>query len=140
MDDASLLRAFEDATLPHASWRHREHVKVGYLHLCRDPFDLALPRMRAGIRRLNAAHGVVDTPKRGYHETMTHAWLRLVDAAKRADGPFDNADAFVAAHAELMQPTLLRLFYTRDRLWSPEARIRFVEPDLDPLKAAPTRE
>lgn len=133
MDDDAFMAAFDGATIPKQRWRHRDHVRAAWLHLARAPFDEALPRLRAGIRRLNAAHGVVEAVDRGYHETLTHAWLRLVDTTRRAHGPEVDSDAFCDRHPHLLAPTLLRLYYTRDRIVSPEAKRRFVEPDLAPL-------
>ena len=48
----------------------------------------------------------------------------------RQFGAMDNSDAFFAEHAHLTQRTLLRLFYSRERLVSWEAKRAFVEPDL----------
>jgi hypothetical protein len=39
-------------------------------------------------------------------------------------------DAFVAAHPQLLRRDLLLGHYSRERLFSPTARARFVEPDL----------
>src|SRR5262249_39809562 len=114
-------------------WHHREHIKAAYLYLCRYPFEAALPRLRAKIQALNAVHKVPESVKRGYHETMTVAWLRLVHSALCEYGPAENADLFYDAHPELAQSKILRLFYSSERLMSPEAKMAFVEPDLAPL-------
>jgi hypothetical protein len=69
----------------------------------------------------------------GYHETITVAWLRIIAATIRHYGAPARADDFCDRHPHLLAPTLLRLFYSRERLASPESKIRFVEPDLNPL-------
>ena len=131
--DAELLGSFEAATLPGDAWHHAQHIRIGWLMLERHgEFGAAMNAMRAGIKKLNVAHGTVDGPGRGYHETMTHAFLRLIDSARRNYGREADSAAFVEAHPELAR-YCLRLFYSRGRIMSEEARMRFVEPDLTDL-------
>jgi hypothetical protein len=137
-DDATLLARFEDLTLPFAQWTHRAHVKVAFLYLRAHAFDAALDRMRTGIRRYNAHHRVPDGPTEGYNETTTVAFARLIHATMRAYGetfPTATADAFCDAHPQLMTRHALRFFYSPQRRMHPDAKHRFVEPDLAPLPA-----
>jgi hypothetical protein len=92
--------------------------------------------MREGIRRFNASKRIPDGLEHGYHETLTVAWVRILDAVTRTHGPEADACAFLAKHAELRDKTLLRRHYSRGRLVTWEAKRRFVEPDLAPLPAA----
>lgn len=136
MTDAELLRRFEDCSLPFAQWTHRAHVRVAYLYLCAHPFDEALRRMRVGVQAYNAAKDVPTGPLMGYNETTTHAFLHLIDAVRRAYAEthaVDSADAFCDMHPQLMTKHALRLFYSPGRRILPEAKARFVEPDLAPL-------
>lgn len=133
MDDETFLKQFEAGTFPQEQWHHREHIKAAYLYLCRYTLDEALERMRASIKSLNANHHVPENVQRGYHETMTQAWLRLVNVVLCEYGPDENADRFYEAHPELGQKNLLRLFYSREFLMSSQAKKEFVEPDLGPL-------
>jgi hypothetical protein len=135
--DEEFLRRFEAAEIALTDWRHREHIKVAYLYLCRYPRAKALDRLRHHIQALNSALGVPESPGRGYHETITQAWLRLVEATLREDGPAENAQRFYEMHPELSQPRVLRLFYSRTRLMSAEAKSQFVEPDLASLPRNP---
>jgi len=48
-------------------------------------------------------------------------------------GPAASADAFFDEHPQLGNMKALRLFYSRDRLMSPEAKGRFAEPDIKPF-------
>jgi len=130
LDDDALWRAFHDRTLPAAQWTHAAHLRVAWLHLARHELDEAHLRMRAGILRLNLAHGLVETPERGYHETLTRVWLMLVRAARRRLPGATSAS--VLGDADLGRNAPLA-FYTRDRLFSHEARAVFVSPDLAPL-------
>ncbi|HET9624765.1 MAG TPA: GNAT family N-acetyltransferase [Kofleriaceae bacterium] len=130
LDDDALWIAFAERTLPAAQWTHLAHVRVAWLHLARYELDDAHLRMRAGIVRLNAVHGLVELPTRGYHETITRVWLVLIAAARRANPGRDSLD-FLAAHG-LERDTPLR-YYSRERLFSLAARACFVAPDLAEL-------
>lgn len=86
--------------------------------------------MRIGIIRLNAAHGLIETPQRGYHETLTRVWLILVGAARR---PSPGSDLTSAPADPGLSRAAPRAFYRRDRLFSLAARTAFVPPDLGDL-------
>lgn len=133
LSDAELLAQFEGCTLPAERWHHAEHVRIAYLCLRQDHFPAALERMRAGLKALNAAQRVPESLDRGYHETLTQAWFRLVHVILSEYGPAESSLAFLVAHPELSQRKSLRLFYSRDRILSWQAKAEFVEPDLAPL-------
>lgn len=136
MTDDEMLERFETTALTYTECDHRMHVRVGFLLLKRDGFDGALRAMRDGLLRLNVRHEVPDALDRGYHETVTEAWLRLIDAAMRGYGAPETFDAFAEKHPHLLQRTLLRLFYRRDTVVSAEAKARFVDADLARLPAS----
>jgi hypothetical protein len=133
VDDEALLRAFEAAALTRAEWTHEAHVRTAWLYAARLPFEEALRRMRDGLRALNAAQGTPEGPMRGYHETLTQAWLRRVAAAVRASARDVDSRAFCERHPELLHRGCIDVHYSRERLFSPEAKRAFVEPDREPL-------
>jgi len=130
LDDDALWIAFHERTLPAAQWTHRAHLRIAWMHLARYSLDEAHLLMRVGIIRLNAAHGLVETAQRGYHETITRVWFALVGAAMRRERGADSR-AFLAAHA-LEKEAPLR-HYSRERLFSLEARTTFIAPDVADL-------
>jgi hypothetical protein len=133
LSDAELWERFHTATLPSAEWNHRAHVRVAWLYLRQCSLDEAHILMRVGIIRLNASHGLVESAARGYHETMTRVWLRLVAAAMRATPEHVASAAFLEEHAASLGKDAPLRHYARDRLFSATARACFVEPDLSPL-------
>ncbi|MCA9283320.1 MAG: hypothetical protein KDA30_14920 [Phycisphaerales bacterium] len=135
MNDAELIRAFNEAALPKEDWTHEAHLRVRLLYSREYPFDEALSRLRTAIIRLNHAHGTVDTPTSGYHETVTHAWLLVLRAALQADDNHADTRDILAAHPEFADKKYLLGYYSRDRIMSPEAKRSFVEPDLAKLPA-----
>jgi len=130
LDDDQLWTAFHDRTLPAAAWTHAAHLRIAWLHLARYELDEAHLLMRIGIIRLNAAQGLVETAKRGYHETLTRVWLVLVSAARRR-APEAGSSSIVN------DPGLARTaplqYYSRERLFSVAARAVFTPPDLGEL-------
>jgi hypothetical protein len=129
-----VVARFGDGTLSHAEWTHRAHLTVALWYASHHPPAEALDLVRAGILRLNAAHGVPTTTTRGYHETITrfymHVVARYVEQEGRAGDWAERANLLVARSGGRDLP--LR-YYSEARLTSPEARAGWVEPDLRPL-------
>jgi len=138
MNDETFLARFEACDFGPDEWTHRDHIKLAYLELITHDFDTALERVRHGIKRLNASHETPETLTRGYHETITHAWLKLVHFTIEQYGRETSADAFCDAHPELSQSKILRFFYSRERIISEDAKATIIEPDLAPFPAATT--
>jgi hypothetical protein len=133
MDDRVFLSAFEAAAISSDRWTHRDHVRVAFLYLRALPFSEAVDRLRRGIRALNRANGVADTPTSGYHETVTVAWARIVAAAITSELQAASFETFANACPTLLSRDRLRAHYGKERLMSSAARASFVEPDLEPL-------
>jgi len=133
--DREFIEAFEAKRWPLEKWRHRDHLRLAYLYLMAHGFDGALERLRSGIRAHNDAHGVVDSPTDGYHDTMTGAWLTLVKLVVDEYGPSADGEAFCDDHPELSQKKVLRLYYSKERFMSAEAKRSFLAPDLSAFPA-----
>jgi hypothetical protein len=129
-----VVRGFVECTLPCDEWTHRAHLTVGLWHARHYPAGEALDRVRAGIKRYNVKCGVVDSPTRGYHETITRFYMWLVGKYLAAVA---DASDWVAVTNRLIDEfghrDLPLGYYTRERLTSAEARLGWVEPDLKPL-------
>jgi hypothetical protein len=135
LGDEALRLAFGASTLPAADWTHRAHLRVAWMFLKRYPLDEAHVLMRVGIIRLNAFHGLVETPSRGYHDTLTRLWLSLVAARmKTTDAP--SSAAFVDACIDSLGKDAVLRHYSRELIASVRARATFVEPDLMPVPDA----
>ena len=129
--DRAFIECFERGEWPIDRWHHRDHIRIAYLFLMLEPdFEHAMTRMREGIRCHNEAHGIIDTPTMGYHETMTRAWLTLVRLMLDQYGPAASGESFVDERVELHNRKTLRLFYSRDLFMSERAKREWVEPDL----------
>ena len=74
-----LVSGFVSCSVRKGDWTHAAHLTVGFWHVRQYGADEALVRLREGIRRLNESFGNVNTPTSGYHETITCAYVRLLD-------------------------------------------------------------
>ena len=129
-----MIDRFHDATVPASEFTHAAHLVVGLWHARSFDEEQALTRMRAGILRLNAAHGTPNSDMRGYHETITRAYLLLLAQFVRAHADLTGAAlAQALLGSPLAQRDALLNYYSRDLLMSVGARRGWVEPDLSPL-------
>lgn len=131
---ADIARGVIRLTLPKPRWTHRAHFATALWLLARRP-DLDVPRAMPGlIRTYNEATGVANTDTGGYHETITQASLRAASAflVSRSGEPL-----FAVCNALMESPfgksDWPLVFWTKERLFSVEARRGWVEPDVAPL-------
>lgn len=126
---ADVVRAFEDATISRDAWKHAEHLTVALHYLTLHDIETATEKMRTGIFKLLGAFGVDLTREMPYHETMTVFWMRTVakfNAAKNGDPMLTKTNEMI----ELFDKDYPLRFYTRDLLFSDEARRSFVDGDI----------
>ncbi|MFN8059905.1 MAG: hypothetical protein U0Q12_12170 [Vicinamibacterales bacterium] len=132
LNDEELLSAFLERRISHRGWNHEAHVRTACIHAGLHDLDEAHLRLRAGIIRLNERHGLIESGARGYFETLTRAWLHLVDGARRRTG-INDSRALIVAAPELLDRGLPLRYYSPPLLSSVRARSVFVPPDLDGL-------
>jgi hypothetical protein len=131
---ADLVARFDDGSLPHAEWTHRAHLTMALWYASHHPPAEALDRVRSGILRLNAAHGVPTTPTRGYHETITRFYMHVVTHHLHHQGTVgDWAERANRLVERLGARDLPLRHYSEARLKSAEARAGWVAPDVRPL-------
>lgn len=138
-DDALTLGPrFEACAISAKGWTHAAHMTVGLWHVERYGREDALDRLRRGIRRLNESHGGVNSDTRGYHETITAAYVTLLAQflERRDDGDSLGEVVTRLLAGPLAARDMLLRFYSRDRLMSTSARAAWLEPDLAPLDAS----
>lgn len=128
MTDAEFLASLEACTLPEAAFGHAGHVRAAWLYLRRHAFAEALARMSAALRRDTAAHGKPDR----YHETVTVAYMALVNERLRTQGDGGDWESFLGANPELLDRRLLSHYYRPETLASPAARQVFILGEFRP--------
>jgi hypothetical protein len=133
--DAEITRIGEGLlarSLPRADWTHEAHLAATTYLLTRRP-DIAIDKELPGIiRRFNESVGGVNSDSEGYHETITRAFLRAVRLFLAEADP--KAPLHELVNELLLSPMGRRdwplRFYSRELLFSVEARRNFVEPDV----------
>lgn len=138
LSDDELLAAFESTSLPFSEWTHEAHLRIAFQYVRRGGLAAAVAILRERIQAYNAAHGVPTTPTRGYHETITRAWAAVMFAVVE-DSRFEgDSISFLRSRRDLLATDYLLRYYSRERLFSMEARCDYVEPDLSPLPRDPS--
>ncbi len=136
-DICDLGEAMLTCTLPKQSWTHEAHLAT-CLWLILDRPDVDVDRdIGPFIRRYNVSVGGVNDERQGYHETITRVFVAGIRLYLARSG---ESDLLVAVNGLLDAPEGQRdwplRFYSRERLFSVEARLGVVDPDLIPLAAA----
>ncbi|WP_184716917.1 hypothetical protein [Caulobacter sp.] len=133
---AALAQGLLDHSLPKAQWTHAAHL-TATLRLVRTR-DAGLERDLPGIiRTYNVSVGGVNDDTSGYHETITQAYLAAIRAfvADLPAGISDSEAAQRLLETPLGDKDWPLTHWSRERLFSVEARRGWVEPDLKPLGA-----
>ena len=129
-DDAAFVAAFEDCTLPPERFHHADHVRLAWLLLGEDDLPHALVRFCEGLKRYAASLGKAGL----YHETITVAYLLLVQDRRQAGGTAETFEEFTRWNPDLFvwRPSILERYYRPETLASARAREGFVLPDRRP--------
>ena len=126
-----VVRTFEDASISRDAWKHAEHRTVALHYLSLYDMDTATAKMRDGIfKLLTKGFGLDLSKEMPYHETLTVFWMRTVDGFRRSKNGsslLDNANELIERY-DKDHP--LR-FYSREYLFSDDARSKFVEGDIE---------
>jgi hypothetical protein len=129
MTDDEFAAEFEACRIPNELFRHRDHLRLAWIYLHRYGSAEAGARLSVSIRRYASHHGKAHK----YHETVTLAWLQLVDHAARCTSQAANLETVLEAFPELLNKSALQKYYSATLLESETARQIFVQPDLEPL-------
>jgi hypothetical protein len=138
--DTAFLQALETCVLPEADFGHTAHVRAAYLYLRGGDFANALPRLQRAIRAYASSLGRPDR----YHETITVAYLALIQQHIAIRGDGGGWSGFERDNPELFDRDLLLQFYSRSQLQSGLARRLFLLPEPHrgdaEVNAAPSRQ
>ena len=122
-------------TLPRPEWTHEAHLAACCWLLVERP-DIRPERdLPAIIRRFNESVGGVNDDSQGYHETITQLFIRAVRGhlANSEGWPLHERVNALLQAPEGRRDWPLR-FYSPERLFSKEARLGFLDPDLESVR------
>lgn len=125
--EAEFICRFESCELPAADFPHREHVRLAWLYLRLHSAPAALERFSTSLRRFATFNGKPDL----YHETITWAYILLINERTARAGRAQGWEEFAASNADLLDwaNSVLKIYYTEDTLGSEIAKQVFVFPD-----------
>jgi hypothetical protein len=130
-DILSIVKRFENATIARDDWGHPEHLVVALHYIATiGDIEAATAKMRAGIfNLLRNGFGIDLTKEMPYHETLTVFWMNAVEQyymSRNADPLVDIANEIVA----IFDKDHPLRSYSRERLFSDDARSRYILPDI----------
>jgi hypothetical protein len=128
-----VVEAFESCALPRAQWTHAAHLTIAFWFLVCYPLPEATARIKAGILRYNESQGVKQTKDGGYHETLTLFWIHVVRHYLTTATLEGHLVALLNALISQCDARLPLDYYSRELLFSWDARLQWKEPDLKPL-------
>lgn len=121
-------------TLTRAEWTHEAHLAACTWVILDRPDIVAERDLPDLIRRFNESVGGVNDETQGYHETITQCFVRGVRLylARTTERTLTRKVNGLLAAPEGCREWPLH-FYSRERLFSTDARLGFLSPDLEPL-------
>lgn len=122
--DAAFVRDFEAGRVE--SFHHRDHVRLAWAYLEQEPPARALDRFATALKAFATSRGKPEL----YHETITWAFLLLIQE-RRAQGSPVDFEAFAVANPDLLawKPSILDRYYRQETLGSELSRRVFLMPD-----------
>lgn len=109
--------------MSHADWTHHAHLAVGTWYVYEFGPVRGLAMLRDSIRSLNDRHGTPNSDTRGYHETITRAYICLIADVLAGEPVASAVDAVRVVMSSTIAPKTALLDYdSHDRLMSIEAR------------------
>ena len=131
--DRQFVEAFETCRIDPESFHHREHLRLAYCLLVMGGLEATRVRLKQDLMRF-IAHFQADPTK--YHETLTVAWILAVQVFMGRSEPTPSWQEFIDRCPILLDKEILFTHYSRERMASEEARLAFIEPDLEPIPGA----
>ena len=132
--DDEMIRLFREGLFPIGDFTHKAHLRLAWIYLRRFGLETAQREVCRQIREFTRIQGAQDK----YHQTLTVAAIRIVQAhmAKQRGEGFE---ALLAEYPVLLGAfrELLGRHYSEGLLWSPQARLVYQEPDLEPFSTNP---
>ncbi len=128
----TVVQGFESCKTGKSEFKHRDHLTVAVWYLSATNTERATGSMRAGLLRFLDHHGV---GREKYNETLTVFWMDLVSQTLREIEPGSSlVEKCNHVLESLQDPALTFEYYSKELLWSDDARKGWVEPDLKAWK------
>ena len=131
-EDQAFRQSIQALTYPVPDFDHRAHLRLAYIYLTEfEDTGRAVSAMRSSLLALLKHAGVEPSEK--YHETITEAWILAVKHFMVNSAASVSADQFIDKNPVLLDSSIMLSHYSKEVLFSDEARVNFLPPDLDPI-------
>ena len=131
-----IVNGFRTKTLPAKEWTHEAHLITGLWHVAELGYENALAEMRLNIPIYNESVGGMNTDSSGYHDTITVFWVWLLNEfwnRYSVDGASFEQVCNQFLQSKYMDRSNAFVFYSKDYLFTKEARLGLVDPDIQAL-------
>ena len=130
LSDMDLLAALEEATLDPELFTHEAHLRWGWLLLKMYDLETAINKAREQLKHYVSKLGFESK----YNETVTSAAILAIHHFRRRF-PAHSFSGFIKKEPRLNTSfkALMKAHYSQDIFTSPDAKKKFLEPDLLPF-------
>ena len=133
-DILNLIEGFKTRTLPAAHWTHEAHLITGLWFNYNYSELEAICFLRSGIISYNISSGGENTAAKGYHETLTLFWCRILNTFVKKNEGLSLVDLCdKCLRSKWSSKELPFEYYSREVLFSLQARATWVAPNLQNL-------
>jgi len=127
--DPELAAILEQICGRNEAFRHRHHINLAFIAVCRYGMPAAAERVCSWIKQIAA----YERAPQKYHETVSRAWVDIVAHHVAADPTHQEFDDFARANPALFDKRLLSQHYSSSALSAATARQAYAAPDLLPF-------
>lgn len=131
--DQVFMKAFTDEanSWSTSKWMHRAHLRMAWNYIRELGTEAAEPIIKETIQKHFRRN---PSKTNNYHETITHFYITFIAAAiKSFKGDKSDFFALVEHYPELLDSKTIETYYTPEKLYTEEAKHKFIKPDLKPL-------
>jgi hypothetical protein len=127
MTDEEFYKQFETGTLDVNIFNHANHVKIAWVYLRKFNLPNAMSKFTNDLKNFATANGATNL----YHETITFAYLILINERLQKTENQSNWEDFVKNYPELFdwKENILKNYYKEATLKTDFAKKNFVFPD-----------
>lgn len=112
-------------------FHHKEHVQVTYTLLVDNDIKSTYSLIKKGILDILNYVGV-DTSK--YHETMTYAWVLIVNYFMNETNGCKSFEEFISLNPKLLNKEILYRHYSKELINSDKSKKEILEADIQKIK------
>ncbi len=128
--DYVFLEKFKNTTLNINNFHHREHIQVTYVLLIENSVEETYLCIKNSILNILKA---VNADLSKYHETMTYAWIEIVNYFMMKTDRCYNFDEFILSNQELLNTNIIYKHYSKELLENEKARMEILEADIEKI-------